>query len=405
MARRAFLRSGVRSDNNNLSPRVGLAYQLLPKTVFRAAYGMYYSAPQWDITRNLAANPPQFVVSSFANDQFDAVNARTLQQGFSRPALGSVQGTLRAIDMDARTPYTQQWNAALQQELPSSLSLTVAYVGTKGTKLQGYTNTNQPVPGTGALADRRPFPRFDTISTIQNRFDSTYHGLQVTAERRFSEGLAFQLAYTYSHAIDVTSQFGGVMDIRNIRLDRGNADVDVPHRMVASWNYALPFRASGPLRQVVEGWQINGILSLYGGLPFSVSSATNTLNIGSGTRADRLREGSLPSDERTVQRWFDTEAFATPGPQRFGNAGRNILRGPGTRQLDCSLFKAFPFSKDGGRRVEFRAEAFNLTNTPQFNNPSSTFGAAGFGTITSAGAPLTLQRTSRQVQLALKLYF
>ena len=96
-----------------------------------SAYGMYYSAPQWDITRNLAANPPEFVVSSFANDQFDTVNARTLQQGFSRPALGSVQGTLRAIDIDARTPYTQQWNAAVQQELPSSLSLTVAYVEQK----------------------------------------------------------------------------------------------------------------------------------------------------------------------------------------------------------------------------------------------------------------------------------
>ena len=117
---------------------------------------------------------------------------------------------------------------------------------------------------------------------------------------------------------------------------------------------------------------------------FTKSPATHTLNIGSGTRADRLREGSLPSDERTVQRWFDTEAFAAPGPQRVGNAGRNILRGPGRRQVDCSLFKAFPFSKDGGRRVEFRAEAFNLTNTPQFINPSSTFGAAGFGTITSA---------------------
>ena len=195
------------------------------------------------------------------------------------------------------------------------------------------------------------------------------------------------------------------MDIRNIALDRGNGDTDVRHRAVASWTYALPFRASGALRQVVEGWQVNGILSLYGGLPFSVASANNTLNIGSGTRADRLREGSLPPDQRTPQRWFDTEAFATPGPQQFGNGGRNILSGPGTKQLDLSMFKAFPFSADGGRRVEFRTELFNITNTPQFNNPNATFGNAGFGTITSAGAPLTLQRTSRQIQLALKLYF
>jgi hypothetical protein len=159
------------------------------------------------------------------------------------------------------------------------------------------------------------------------------------------------------------------------------------------------------LRQVVEGWQVNGILSLYGGLPFTVSSANNTLNIGSGTRADRLAEGSLPDAERSVQRWFDTAAFSAPGPQMWGNAGRNILRGPGTKQLDFSLFKAFPLSAEAARRIEFRTEFFNIANTPQFNNPNSTFGSAGFGTISAAGAPLTLQRTSRQVQLALKLYF
>ena len=344
-------------------------------------------------------------MSSFSNDQFDFTGARTVEMGFDRPPLGSVQGALRAIDIDARTPYTQQWNLAIQKELPGAFSLTVAYAGTKGTKLQGYPNTNQPVPGTGALAARRPFPRFDNIQTIQNRFDSAYHGLQVTGERRFSQGLAFQVAYTWSHAIDVTDQFGGVMDIRNIDLDRGDSLFDVRHRLVASWNYALPFRASGALRQLVEGWQLNGILSLYGGLPFTVQSATNTLNIGSPSRADRLRDGNLPPDQQTVQRWFDTEAFTAPGNQQFGTAGRNVLRGPGTRQLDFSVFKAFPFGRDLTRRVEFRTEVFNLTNTPQFNNPAATFGSPGFGTISAAGAPLTLQRTSRQIQFALKVYF
>jgi hypothetical protein len=396
--------SGVRGDNNNFSPRAGLAYALPGRAVFRAGYGLYYSAPQWDTTRNLAANPPEFIVSSFTNDQFDFIGARSVEQGFDRPPLGSVQGALRAVDIDARTPYTQQWNAALQKELPGAVSLTIAYAGTKGTKLQGYANINQPVPGTGALAARRPFPRFDNIQAIQTRFDSVYHGLQVTGERRFAAGLAFQVAYTWSHTIDVTDQFGGVMDIRNIELDRGDAPFDVRHRLVSSWNYLLPFRASGLLRQLVEGWQLNGILSLYGGLPFTVNSATNTLNIGSGSRADRLRDGNLPADQQTIQRWFDTEAFAVPGNQRFGTAGRNVLRGPGTKQLDFSLFKAFPFGSDLTRRLEFRMEVFNLTNTPQFNNPAATFGSPGFGTISAAGAPLTLQRTSRQIQFALKLY-
>src|SRR5262249_50766587 len=98
-------------------------------TVMRAAYGLYYSAPQWDVTRNLGANPPVFVVSSFANDQFDFLGARPVEAGFDRPPLGSVQGALRAVDIYARSPYTQQWNAALQRELPGALSLTLAYVG------------------------------------------------------------------------------------------------------------------------------------------------------------------------------------------------------------------------------------------------------------------------------------
>lgn len=398
-------RSGARGDHNNLSPRIGLAYRPFSRTVFRASHGIYYSAPQWDITRNLAANPPEFIVFAFTNSQFDFAGARPAARGFERPAQGSVEGTLRAIEVGARTPYTQQWNASVQQELPMAMSLTAAYVGTRGTKLQGFPDINQAVPGAGPVSSRRPFPRFDAISGIQTRFDSIYHGLQVTGERRFHSGVNFLIGYTYSHVIDNTSQFGDVMDLRNIALDRGNAEFDVRHRLVASWVYELPFRAAGPARHLVQGWQLNGILSLYDGLPLTINSSSNTLNTGRGTRADRLRSGELPNSQRTLQRWFDTQAFTAPGQQRFGNSGRNILRGPGTKQLDFSLFKEFRFSENQARWLEFRAEFFNLTNTPQFNNPNTTFGSPGFGSISSAGSPLTLQRTARQIQFALKLYF
>ena len=321
--------------------------------MFRAAYGLYYSAPQWDITRNLAANPPEFVVSSFANDQFDFLNARSAGGGIRPPAtrIGAGYSCAQSTSMRARPTRsngTPRFSSNCQRAVADG-----RVCRNQGTKLQGYPNINQPVPGTGALAARRPFPRFDNISAIQNRFDSSYHGLQVTAERRFSSGLAFQFAYTYSHAIDVTSQFGGVMDIRNIALDRGNSENDVRHRAVASWTYAVPFRASGVMRQIVEGWQVNGILSLYGGLPFTVNSSNNTLNIGSGTRADRIGEGSLPDGQRTVERWFDTEAFATPGLQIFGNAGRNILRGPGTKQLDFRFSKPFRSALTAGAASSF----------------------------------------------------
>jgi hypothetical protein len=214
------------------------------------------------------------------------------------------------------------------------------------------------------------------------------------------------VGYTYSHSIDeASSDFAAGMDLLNLRLDRGNSDYDVRHRLVASWTWDLPLRARGGWNVIAGGWQLNGIASFYYGLPFSVQSATNTLNNGGGTRADRRGSGELPAGERTLERWFDTNAFAAPGPQKFGNGGRNILRGPGTEQADLSLFKEFYFSTDRGRRLQFRSEFFNITNTPQFNNPANTVGSPGAASIRSAGAPLTFQRTSRQIQFALKLYF
>jgi len=399
--------AAVFGDHNNFGPRIGFAWNPVAKTVLRAGYGLFYSAPQLDITRNLASNPPEFIVYAFTNDQFNFQGARPASAGFDRPAAGTLDNsTLNSIDPHSRTSYTQQWNFSIQREMPSALSLTVAYVGTKGTKLENRPNLNQPVPGTTPIAQRRPYPRFQDILDSQNGYSSTYHGLQVTGERRLARGFNALLAYTYSHAIDQASApYAAAMNIRNFALERGNSDFDAPQRFVASWTWDLPLRASGAWNNFVGGWQLNGIASFYGGLPFSVQSATNTLNIGSGTRADRIASGELPSSERTLDRWFDTAAFVAPGPQRFGNGGRNILRGPGTKQADLSLFKEFYFSENRDRRLQFRSEFFNVANTPQFNNPANTVGSPGAASIRSAGSPLTFQRTSRQIQLALKLYF
>jgi hypothetical protein len=171
--------------------------------------------------------------------------------------------------------------------------------------------------------------------------------------------------------------------------------------------WALPLRTHGRANMLVGGWQLNGILSLFDGLPFSVNSSTNTLNNGGSSRATVLpgANGELPVDQRSLARWFNIAAFTAPATLQFGNTGRNILRGPGTAQADMSLFKDFFFSADQVRRLQFRAECFNVSNTPQFNNPNASIGSAAAGTISAAGAPLTFQRTSRQIQLALKLYF
>ncbi len=402
-------RSGVNGNNHNFGPRAGLAWQPLDKTVVRVGYGIFYSAPQFDVTRNLAANPPEGISTSFTNNQFDFPGARPASAGFIRPASGSLaNAALNYVDPNSDMPSTQQWNVSVQRQLPLSLGLTVAYVGTKGTHLEARPDINQPVPGTSAIASRRPYPLFQGILTSENIDNSIYNGLQVTLERRLARSLGMLLTYTYSHGIDDSSgDYNAFENSYNRNLDRGNSDFDVRNRFSASWTWALPFHSSGMMNRVVGGWQLNGILSLFPGLPFSVNSASNTLNNGSSSRASLLPgvNGALPADQRTIAEWFNIAAFTAPGPQQFGNTGRNILRGPGTAQADMSLFKDFPFTKNEARRLQVRAEFFNVTNTPQFNNPNTTVGTAPAGTVTSSGSPFLFQRLSREIQLALKLYF
>ena len=396
-------RSGHPGDNNNFSPRVGIAYKVTEKTVFRFGYGLYYSTGQLDTTRNLGANPPEFISSNFDNNQFDFAGARPASQGFDRPAQGVVAGTLRSIDLETVIPYTQQWNATIQQQV-GLMSFTIAYVGSKGTKLQGQTDINQPVPGTGPRGARRDFPAFGAIRQVQSRYDSNYHSLQLSAERRFANGLGFLTSYTWSKGIgNVDGQFGTPTDIRNIQRDRGPNGFNAPRRLVTSFMYELPFKANGGLNHVIGGWQVNGIVSLYDGFPLRVTSP-NTLNCCT-SYPDRIGDGRLPGNEQTLQRFFDVDAFVRPGPQQFGNAGRNILFGPGTKNLDFSIFKEFFFSEDRRRRLQFRTEFFNLSNTPQFNNPNTNIGSAARGRISSAASTITLQRIPRHIQFGLKFYF
>jgi hypothetical protein len=397
--------SGVYGRNDDFSPRVGLAYQITSKTVYRMAFGTFYCPPTLAITYNLASNPPAAISTAFTNNQFDFAAAQPASAGFYRPATGVIAGAaLNALAPYQKTPTVYQWNAAIERELPQSILLTVSYVGTRGNYLESYPNINQPVPGTGAVAPRRPYPLLQTISESENVDNSTYNGLQVSAEHQLAHGLDLLVAYTYSHSEDdASSDFAAPMDTYNPRADWGNSDFNVPNRFVASGIYQLPFRTGNWTGELTRGWQLSGILSVYSGLPFSVTSASNTLNNGATSRANQICSGTLSNP--TIAEWFNINCFTAPGPQQWGDSGRNILRGPDTRQLDFSIAKNFPFTEEGSRSLQFRADAFNIFNTPQFNLPNATVGAAGAGTITSAGSPITLQRTSREIQLGLRLFF
>ena len=405
--------SGVATDLNNLAPRIGLAFRATDSTVIRAAYGVYYSLIPIALGGTLASNPPFFVNTAVVNNQNRFESARTLANGPLRTSDPNAPNqSRRGIADDFTVPYIQQWNFSIQQQLPGRQQMTVSYVGSKGTGLRQAVDLNQPVPGEGPVSSRRRWPQHANVQILQSRGHYSYHSLQATLVRRFSGG-HYQVAYTYSHCLDDRS-IGGI-PISNLALAKGNCAFDIRQNLRATWGWELPFGRGKTLgtnvlpavNHLIGGWQVNGGVSLYGGIPFSVVAGGNTLNNGvGGVRPDQLRDGNLPPSERQVTRWFDTEAFANPGFRLYGTAGRNILVGPGTKQIDLSIFKNFQLTE--GVRLQFRTEFFNAFNTPQFNNPRGAgvrVGAAAMGRITRAGSEPTLQRTQRQVQMALKLFF
>ena len=407
-------RSGTTTDYNNIGPRLGLAYKVDDRTVIRAAYGIFYQAESIPETNLPGVNPPFNGSAQFANDRANFTAARRFSEGFPLSVnLGATGTSLFSIEREFGIPYASQWNLGVQRQLPKDMLFTANYVGTKGTSLILAPNINQPAPGPGAVNPRRPYPTFGTINHVMSQGSSTYHSLQVTGEKRLSGNLGYSLAYTYSKGIDNGGFLGGRQNINDLEAERARSATDQNHRFLTSWYYILPVGrgqkylsdSPGWVNAILGGWQFNGIASLYTGLPYTVNSSINTLNGSGGQRADRIGDGALSGDERTLQRFFDIDAFAVPGQYLFGNSGVNILTGPSTTQFDMSVFKRFFLDEQQRTRFEFRAEFFNAFNTPQFNTPAANIGNPNAGTISSAGSKTTFQRTSRQIQFALKFFF
>lgn len=410
-------RSGAFGRNLNFAPRVGLAYRISNKTVFHGGYGLYYSAPNVTNSSGLSANVPVDDYWAFNNSTtygaaLNGIAFNYASNGFAHtqvtsPSALAASTPLFAQDPHAKTPYSIQWHGAIEQQIPYSTVLKVAYVGTRGLHLDTLRDINTNPDGSTNVTTNRPYASnfVNQINLLETSQISNYNSLQVTAERR-ARNLGLLASYTYSHALDENSGSpGSVTNPHNIRYDYGNADINIPNRFVASASYQLPFTAYGKLKNVVEGWQVNTILNFYDGLPFSVTSS-KAAGDGLTPRAQLLTgygNGSLPSGQRTRSAWFNTAAFANFTAPNWGNSGRNSLQGPGTKTVDFSFFKNTPIRT--GKTLQLRAEFFNLFNTPQFNNPGATFGTATFGKISSAGSASTFQRLERQVQLAAKINF
>ncbi len=416
-----FTGDTVLSNRNwNLGPRFGFAYTLTPKTVLRGGGGIFYSFKTVTSGNSLAKNAPFSGTLQTSNDANNWAAAKPISAGFpkERPELWPVAGAgFYYWPQDSKLSTMYEWNLNVQRELPSSIVLSVAYVGAKGTYVDVVgLNINQAVPGPGAVVSRRPYPNLGDAVGVVPWANESYHSMQTTLERRMGSA-RISAAWTWAHSIDNSSgESSGspIQNARNLAAQRGSSTFDVRHKLSLSGSYELPFgkgrryltHAPGAVEWIAGGWQWNGIASFLTGLPFTPTMQTSTLNTGSGSQfPNRIASGLLPAGQQSIDRWFDATAFVAPGQYIFGNSGRNILYGPGTKQVDLSLFKEFPLGENPARRIQFRAEAFNTFNTPQFNNPNSSIGFAGVGRITSAGNPPIYQRTSRQIQLALKLYF
>ncbi|HEX8558119.1 MAG TPA: TonB-dependent receptor [Pyrinomonadaceae bacterium] len=424
----------VPQDRNNLAPRVGFAYRLneTGTLALRGGYGVYYDRISTRFANTQLFNFPYLALGVGVFRPLAAPFAAVPQPG-AFPTAATVPGPLAPlgilisgvyVDPDLRTPYVQQYNANVQWEFARNYLLEVGYVGSKGTKLLQLLTLNQPVynPATNTFAaPYGPFVSAQKNATgglqhVRTDSNSHYDSLQMSVTKRFSNGLHFLSAYTFGKSIDYYS--GGTVnelvstpgDQLNWKTNRGRSDFDRRHRFVTSFVYDLPRLVdnSSAARWLLNDWGVNGIVTLQSGLPFSVVQAPDNNTI---QRAN-LRPGftgGVEGDGRTQDRlsqYFNTAAFAPSTlaggffdrNAPFGNAGRNILTGPGQKNVDFSVVKFIPVTESV--RGEFRTEFFNLFNWANFANPNSNLSVPlTFGRITQTSAG------PRVIQFAFKLNF
>jgi outer membrane receptor protein involved in Fe transport len=404
----------VTAQKANFGPRIGFAYTPIANTVIRGAFGLFYSGQEIRTgdPLQLAYNLPFYYQPTFVGDGITPV--RTLEQGF--PPLDPSQAInpgVTSVDTDVKTPYYEQWNLAIQRQLPSHVTLEIAYAGSKGVHLQVLTDQNQVrVPGPGDVQERRPYPTFGPFTSIQMRGNSSYHSLQLKAEKRLSHGLSFLSAFTFSRGLDdappicCASPWPG--NSYNLRANKGLADYHQKDRWVTSFDYLLPFgKGAAFLNQgkaldlIVGGWHATGIFTVTTGFPFTPTMGYDSSNTGTQgyTLPDRIANGNLPAGQRSIDEWFDINAFTDAADFKFGNSGYNVLIAPGFVNLDASLRKVFNLTER--HKIEFRFEGYNFLNHPNFGQPDSNIddGPGGAGAITS------LSGTNRQIQLGLKYMF
>ena len=447
-------------DKNNFAPRIGFAYKAANRLVFRSGFGLFYSpttgfGPNANNAGALGFNAATPFTSSIDGGRTPyATLSNPFPDGFIAPENGRnglqtfLGQTINANLRYDRVPYTAQWNFNVQYELPNNTLLDVAYAGNAGVKLQANSAMNQLSDSALALGAglntvvNNPFSGFVPAATNLGRATTTrgqllrpypwltgltqqwgaqahssYHAIQTKFRKRYSNGLQFLAAYTWSKTIDDVSSVAGFLGDQNPGytnnnrkdLDRSLSAGHIPHNLAMNYQWELPFgkgqrwlNRGGLLHQVVGGWTLNGITLLQSGTPISIDSRNNTTaSQGGGQRPNStgLKSQTSGSAKERIYGWFDPAAFVDAAPFAFGNVGRFLPDnfGPPLHNWDVSILKQFTARER--YRLQFRTEMFNAFNMVNFSNPGgTTFGQPNFGRITGA-------EPGRVIQFGLKLYY
>jgi hypothetical protein len=420
---------GVEMSRKLFAPRAGIAYRIGQKWVVRSGFGI--NTDPYPLARPLRTNYPILISMTIpaantfqyvgrTEDGIPPIVFPDLASGII-PIPGTV--TLRTLDKKFERGYVESFNFTVQRELKFGFVGQAAYVGTRGIRQQAYQELNwaEPGAGTAGRALNRRFGRTANTTLVTPFGTANYNALQAQLTRRFANGFQAQVSYTFSKAIAFNDEVDSSLFFNApsaLARNRALTNYDRPHNLQAAWAAELPFgrgkpwgNQGGVAGALLGGWQLNGIFSSYSGNPFTVTSAGTSLNApGNSQTADQIKpEVRILGGAGPGQAYFDPLAYAPVTAVRFGTSGLNALRGPGVVNLDLGLFREF--SATERVKIQFRAEAFNATNTPHFNNPGtnvsnlrlnsdgSVSNLQGFSEITSA------QDDERQFRFGLRVSF
>ncbi len=421
---------GMKVNKKDFSPRIGLSYRFNDKTVFRGGFGISYTpfpdntyAYNFPIKQNNSYNK----VNSYGPALLPDGGVATLARGFPAPtpaiipsngiiANADVNQVYEAINLSFREPYVESWNLSLQRSLPMKLALDVAYVANHGVAQPANYNLNASTT-LGLDAAGQPlyqaFKRTAGTNFRYQGFSSSFNSLQVKLDRRFSGGVMITSAYTWAKALGFQSEDAGLTFYINPSRNWAELNFNRTHNFILGYVWDLPFGKGKPylksnpvLAAIAGGWQLNGTLSILSGAPLNFGGNAGVLRApGNSNTLNHFGDIATPKGNGRDAPWFDptvcgvtvtTNCFAQPGNLQFGNLGLYPIDGPGSWNLDVSVFREFKFMEKYS--LQLRGESFSVVNTPQWNNPDTTIGNKTFGYITGAGG-------NRSMQLGAKIIF